>query len=134
MGEPSKNRKYQSTDQKLARYLIKTRLETSKALRNAKQSLKTGNLTINEKGQPQEIELFRTYLEHLVEWYYRRTEYIEEKTDEEVDEILPDKPELDEYSFEELKEIYYKIIEMQEALGHTTIENREYKKRDIGRD
>lgn len=131
MATESGTRKYKSTDQKLARYLIETRLETSKALRQAKNALKTGEVTINEKGQPQEIEIFRTYLEHLVEWYYTRTEYVDKEQDEE---ILPETPELDDYDFGELKKLYYQIIELQEDLGHTTIENREYKKRDLGRD
>jgi len=130
MSKETGNRKYQSTDQKLARYFIQRMLRANKALRRAKYAMKNNDPTINETGQVEEIEVFRIELENLVEFYYNRYEYIKK----DKPGIMPDNPELDDYSFNELKKLYYEVIDMQERLGHTTIEGREYKKRSIGRD
>lgn len=133
MGEKTGNRKYLDKNRKLADYYLKVRFRSSKAKRMAKYALKSGDITINEMGEPREIEQFKTELEDFVECYIPKKKYLSDNK-EELKESIPDNPELDNYSFDDLKKLHYNLVEMQEELGHTTIENREYKKRDIGRD
>lgn len=129
------NYEFSEDDKRFLRYLIRLRMETSKAMFLAEDSIgQPGQINIDQTGQVKEIKLFKRRLNQLLEQYYWR---FDKRNDVDRPDSLEDNteegmPRVDNLEFKECKKVYYRIAELQEKLGHTTIESKEREEDGVG--
>jgi len=100
-------------------FLIKKSIKAADSLTNLRR---TGNKTYQEK--------FKAAVSSLTQFYFFKFNKADvEKPDTLEDEEVP--PDMTSFDLKECKKVYFKIMEVQDDLGHTTLENLQKGRREV---
>lgn len=111
------------------RGLVELRWQAGQKLSLARKALKRPQNQLGETGEPEEIEEFRRMLNQLIDQYFYkfgRRKDVEKPKCIKDESYPPDVEDAVDYTFEDCEKIYYKISELQEKLGHTSIATQEW--------
>lgn len=131
----SDNYSFRQDDKQFLRYLIRLRQRASKAMFMCEEAIQTpGQPNVSASGELEELKLFKRTLNQLLVDYYWR---FEKRKDVDRPNALQESvesgiPRVDDLNFTECRKVFYRIAELQEKLGHTSIESKEREETGVG--